>query len=66
VVLPDAEIMRNAQVQNAIVDRGTVIPEGMRIGFDPEEDRAAGLRITDGGRTLVTAEMLGQFLYHTR
>ncbi len=66
VVLPDCVIKRSARVRNAIIDRGTVIPEGMRIGFDPEEDRANGLRITEGGRTLVTAEMLGQFLFHTR
>ncbi len=66
VVLPDCEIKRNCQVRNAIIDRGTVIPDGMRIGHDLEEDRAHGLRITEGGRTLVTAEMLGQYLHHTR
>jgi glucose-1-phosphate adenylyltransferase len=66
VVLPDCEIMRGARVHNAIVDRGTIIPEGMQIGVDPEQDRANGLRITEGGRTLVTASMLGQHLHHHR
>ncbi len=66
VVLPECKIERHASIRNAILDRGVVIPEGMKVGHDPEEDRANGLRITEGGRTLVTAEMLGQPLYHTR
>lgn len=66
VVLPDCVIKRHARVRNAIIDRGTIIPSDMRIGFDHDEDRANGLRITEGGITLVTAEMLGQFLHHTR
>jgi len=44
----------------AIVDRSCVIPEGMRIGYDAEEDKANGFRVTDKGVTLVTPEMLGQ------
>ena len=39
VLLPDSEIGRSVQMQNAIVDRGCIIPEGMRIGFDSNEDR---------------------------
>jgi glucose-1-phosphate adenylyltransferase len=66
VMLPDSEVMKNARIRNAIIDRGSVIPDGMRIGFDVEEDRARGFRVTEGGRTLVTAEMLGQKLHHTR
>lgn len=66
VILPDCVIKRHAQVRNAIIDRGTIIPENMRIGMNKAEDKANGLRITEGGRTLVTAEMLGQFLHLTR
>ncbi len=66
VILPDCVIRRHAQIRNAIIDRGTIIPENMRIGFDAGEDEQNGLRITEGGRTLVTAEMLGQYLHHTR
>ena len=64
VVLPDCEIMKNCQVRNAILDRGTIIPKGTRIGFDAEEDRARGFRVTKGGRTLVVPDMLDQALHH--
>jgi hypothetical protein len=48
------------KMRKAIIDRGCVIPEGMRIGVDPEEDRANGFRVTKGGVVLVTRGMLGQ------
>ena len=60
VVLPDVVIKRNAVVRNAILDRGCVIPEGMQIGVDPDEDRENGFRVSAGGVTLVTRGMLGQ------
>lgn len=66
VILPDCEIMENCHIRRAIIDRGAIIPEGTRIGVDHDEDRARGFRVTEGGRTLVTPEMLGQNLHHTR
>lgn len=66
VVLPDCEIHQNCDIRHAIIDRGSIVPEGTRIGHDHEEDRARGFRVTEGGRTLVTPEMLGQKLHHTR
>ena len=38
VVLPDVEIRRNCKIKRCIIDKGTVIPEGMEIGFDPKKD----------------------------
>ncbi|MDX1460456.1 MAG: glucose-1-phosphate adenylyltransferase [Xanthomonadales bacterium] len=66
VVLPGCEIMRNCRIRNAIIDRGSIIPEGTEIGMDLDKDRERGFRITDGGRTLVTPDMLGQDLHFTR
>jgi glucose-1-phosphate adenylyltransferase len=66
VVLPDCQIREHARVANAILDRGTVVPEGMVIGHDPEQDRSRGFRVTEGGHTLVTPDMLGQHLHTTR
>lgn len=66
VVLPDVRIEQNCRVSRAIIDRGTVLPEGTVIGEDANADRARGFRVTDSGLTLVTAEMLGQQLHFTR
>jgi glucose-1-phosphate adenylyltransferase len=33
------QIGRGAQINRCIIDKNVVVPEGMRIGFDPEQDR---------------------------
>lgn len=60
VILPEVIIHRQARIKKAIIDRACEIPAGMEIGFDIEQDRARGFRVTDKGVTLVTREMLGQ------
>lgn len=60
VLLPEVQIHRHAKVRRAIIDRACEIPKGMEIGFDPEQDKANGFRVTKRGITLVTREMLGQ------
>lgn len=66
VVLPDVVIGKNCKVSRAIIDRGTIIPDGMVIGENPDDDRANGLRVTNSGLTLVTADLMGQPLHFTR
>ncbi len=66
LILPECEIMEHCTIRGAIIDRGSVIPQGMEIGVDLEADRARGFRVTDGGHTLVTPGMLNQKLHHTR
>ena len=44
---------RHAVVRNAILDKNVVVPENARIGVDPEEDRARGFVVSDGGITVV-------------
>jgi glucose-1-phosphate adenylyltransferase len=46
-------VERHAVVRNAIVDKNVVIPEGARLGVDPEEDRARGFVVSEGGVTVV-------------
>jgi glucose-1-phosphate adenylyltransferase len=60
VVLPEVDVGRHCQIRRAILDRGCVVPPHTRIGFDAEEDRARGFRVTPNGITLVTRPMLGQ------
>ncbi|MCF6267485.1 MAG: glucose-1-phosphate adenylyltransferase [Desulfuromusa sp.] len=60
VILPEVTICRHCKIRRAIIDRGCEIPEGTVIGYDSEQDKANGFRITDKGVVLVTREMLGQ------
>ena len=60
VILPEVTINRHCKIRRAIIDRGCEVPEGSVIGFDPEQDRANGFRVTAKGVTLVTRGMLGQ------
>jgi glucose-1-phosphate adenylyltransferase len=53
VLMNNVEVGRNAIVRNAIVDKNVVIPEGARLGVDPEEDRARGFVVSEGGITVV-------------
>ena len=57
VILPDAEVKRSARLTDVVVDRGVVIPEGLVVGEDREED-ARHFRVTDNGVTLITQDML--------
>ncbi len=66
VILPSVEIGRNCRVLKAIIDRGTVIPDGTVIGEDHDADRERGFRVTPSGIVLVTPEMLGQKFHFTR
>jgi glucose-1-phosphate adenylyltransferase len=58
LLLPGAVLGRNVVVRRAIVDARCVLPDGIRIGVHPVEDRAR-FTVTDSGVTLVTASMLG-------
>jgi glucose-1-phosphate adenylyltransferase len=53
VLMNNVIVGRNAIVRNAIVDKNVVIPEGARLGLDPEEDRARGFVVSEGGITVV-------------
>jgi glucose-1-phosphate adenylyltransferase len=65
VILPNVEIGCHAQLRRTVVDKFCNIPEGMKIGFDMEEDRKR-FYVTEKGITLVTPEMLGQRVHQIR
>jgi len=66
VILPAVDVGRRCRIRRAIIDRAARIPEGTEIGIDADEDRERGFRITKGGVTLVTPDMLGQAIHFTR
>jgi glucose-1-phosphate adenylyltransferase len=53
VVLDNTIIGRNAVVQDAILDKNVVVPEGAVIGVDKDHDRARGFTVSSGGVTVV-------------
>jgi glucose-1-phosphate adenylyltransferase len=65
VILPDASIGQNCKIQNAVIDKGTQIPDGTTIGFDREEDKKR-FRVTENGIVLITPDMIGEKLHFLR
>jgi glucose-1-phosphate adenylyltransferase len=57
VVLPYVTVHRHARLSRVVIDRGVVIPEGLVVGEDPQED-AKWFRVTERGVTLITQDML--------
>ena len=65
VVLPDVSIGKNCRIYCAIIDKGCVIPDGMVIGKDAEEDKKR-FYVSPKGIVLVTPKMLGQDVHYVR
>jgi glucose-1-phosphate adenylyltransferase len=57
VILPDVTIKRSAKLHKVVVDAKVVIPEGLEVGINPEEDKK-WFRVTETGVTLITQDML--------
>jgi glucose-1-phosphate adenylyltransferase len=57
VALPQVVVNRKAELTRCVIDRGVVIPEGLVVGRDPEED-AKWFRRSEGGIVLITQDML--------
>ena len=53
VVLHNSRVGRHAVVENAILDKNVVVPEGAAVGVDKERDRARGFVVSSGGITVV-------------
>jgi glucose-1-phosphate adenylyltransferase len=57
LMLPSVQVGRRARLKRVVVDRGCIIPDGMVIGENPEED-ARHFFVSPQGITLVTREMV--------
>jgi glucose-1-phosphate adenylyltransferase len=65
VILPNVDIGRNVVLRRAVVDKYCRLPPGLTVGVDQEEDRRR-FHVTERGITLITPEMLGQNVHHSR
>ena len=57
VALPQVVVGREARLRNCVLDRGVVVPDGLVVGEDADED-ARWFRRTESGIVLVTEAML--------
>jgi len=58
VLMDNVEIGRHAVIRRAILDKNVMVPEGARVGMDPDEDRARGFTVTESGITVVDKGMV--------
>jgi glucose-1-phosphate adenylyltransferase len=61
-VLPNVTVGRDVVLRRTIIDKHCLLPDGLKVGVDPVEDRAR-YTVTERGVTLVTPEMLGQHVH---
>jgi glucose-1-phosphate adenylyltransferase len=59
VLLPNVDVGRNVKIRRAVIDKDCIIPDGLTVGYDRDED-AKRFHVTENGITLVTPGMLGQ------
>ena len=53
VVMHNTRIGRHAVVENAILDKNVLVPDGVEVGVDKEHDRERGFVVSAGGITVV-------------
>lgn len=52
IIFNNCNIGRHAKIRRAIIDKDVVIPEGVEIGFDPENDKKR-FTVTESGITVI-------------
>ena len=60
IVFDDVIIEPGARIRQSIIDKETIIGVGASIGYDPEEDKRRGCKVSDNGITVVPKGMLMQ------
>jgi glucose-1-phosphate adenylyltransferase len=53
ILMHGAQIGPRAIIRKAIIDKNVIVPPGVQIGVDPEEDRKRGFTISDEGVVIV-------------
>ena len=65
VILPEVTIGKDCKINRAVIDKGTIIPDGTIIGQNRQQD-SQRFYVSPEGIVLITPEMLGQALHHGR
>jgi glucose-1-phosphate adenylyltransferase len=53
IICAGVDVGRRAKIRRAIIDKGVRIAEGIRIGYDEEEDLARGFTVSQGGIVVI-------------
>ncbi len=53
ILFDGVEIGRNCKIRRAIIDKRVRLPEGTSVGYDLDQDRAAGYTVTDSGIVVI-------------
>jgi len=53
ILFESVAVGRHAKIRRAIIDKDVVIPEGMEIGYDSEEDRRR-FTVSEGGIVVIS------------
>jgi glucose-1-phosphate adenylyltransferase len=59
ILFGGVKVGRNARIRRAIIDKHISIPEGTRVGYDSEEDRANGFHVTESGIVVIGSNSPG-------
>jgi glucose-1-phosphate adenylyltransferase len=65
VVLPEVIVNRHCVLKRCVIDRRCILPEGLQVGVNADEDRKR-FHVSERGVTLVTPDMLGHETFHQR
>ena len=58
VVFDNVTIGRGAVVRNAILDKNVIVPDGVQIGVDLDDDRRRGFTVSDNGVVALAKDQL--------
>ncbi len=53
ILMDGVSVGRGARLRRVIIDKDVIIPAGVQIGYDHEEDRARGFTVSQGGVVVV-------------
>jgi glucose-1-phosphate adenylyltransferase len=53
ILFEGVNVGRHAKIRRAIIDKGVTIPEGMKIGYDLDLDRARGFAVSESGVVVI-------------